>query len=100
MPRSSTPSFSAAAATAGALMRNVNRAAASRPMASAMPMAMVVPDRDMPGISADAWPMPMANAPGIVSASSPFVRGPMRSTTSSSTAPMVRPAAATIGPRR
>ena len=47
--------------TAGRLRRNEKRAAVdrSRPMASAA--VIVVPEREAPGIKANAWPIPTAN---------------------------------------
>ena len=72
MCRSSIASFAAAARIAGMLIRNVNRAAASRRSPSAMPVTIVAPERDTPGTSAIACAAPIASAPAAESDSSPF----------------------------
>ena len=46
----------------GTESRKLKRAAASREKPSSIPVVMVLPDRDVPGTSASAWPMPMASA--------------------------------------
>ena len=53
------------------LMRNVNRAAASRRSPSAIPPTIVAPERETPGTSASACATPIANAPGARQRSSP-----------------------------
>ena len=62
MSLSSSASFAAAATMAGIARRNVKRAAASRRTPRNMPIAIVEPDRDMPGISADACAHPISSA--------------------------------------
>ena len=45
----------------GAEIRNENRAAASRSNLSPIPPAIVMPERETPGIIANAWEIPMTN---------------------------------------
>src|SRR5690606_17212345 len=60
---SSSASRAAAAVTAGILIRNVKRAATSRRRPSAMPAAIVAPDRETPGTSAAACAAPISSTP-------------------------------------
>ena len=55
----------------GTERRKLKRAAASREKPSSMPVVMVLPDRDVPGTSASAWPTPMASAEPAVMSSRP-----------------------------
>ncbi len=96
---SSSPSLAAAATMAGTLSKNVNRAATSRRSPSAIPVAMVDPDREMPGTSAPDCATPIRNAPVGVSPSSPIRCVPIRSTIQNATAPVMSATAATRGAR-
>ena len=51
-----------APSTAGSDIRNEKRTAKLRSSPVAMPAAIVVPDRDRPGIVATAWHTPMMSA--------------------------------------
>ena len=80
-------------------MRNVKRAAASRRMPINMARLIVVPERDMPGKSAAAWPHPMMSASRSVMSPSPRLVLRARSATIISTAPSDSVTAHTTGVR-
>ena len=63
----------------GIASRKLNRAAPERESPSARPAVMVMPDRDVPGISASACAQPIASACGQVSENSSFRPRPKRS---------------------
>jgi hypothetical protein len=60
--------------------RNAKRAAASRVSPSASATVIVMPERDVPGTSASAWPMPISRAWPMVRSVSWRLRLPKRST--------------------
>ena len=97
-PRScltSSRSWAKAAAIVGMARKNENSAAAGRSSPASIPATIVAPDRETPGMSASACPMPIASArpTGVRSTSCTVGAGRNRSTISMTMPPMMNAAA-------